>query len=227
MIKSLNELSENLLLAVKKGQDTKELIEELSKVNIETLLKQLREDGNKKAFWINIYNSYYQIFRTYPTVSTSNIYSEKHVQFGNEYFSLDDIEHGILRKYRIKIALGYLPNLFAPRIIKNLAVKKIDYRIHFALNCGAKSCPPIAFYTKGNIAQQLDIATLSFLESETEVILEKMEIHTSSLLSWYRGDFGGISGIKKILSQRLDIPTKGFKVKFKPYSWEDDLGNFA
>ena len=227
MTKSLNELSENLLLAVKKGEDTKALLDELSQVKLETILSQCNDDNHKKAFWINIYNAYYQIIRTFPNLNATKIYTEKYVKFGHDALSLDDIEHGILRKFRIKISLGYLPNFFAPRIIKNLAVKSIDYRIHFALNFGAKSCPPIAFYKPKNIEQQLDIATISFLESETEVILEKMEIHTSSLLSWYRGDFGGITGIKKILTQRLDIPTKGFKIKFKPYSWEDNLGNFA
>lgn len=30
--------------------------------------------------------------------------------------------------------------------IKKLAVSNLDYKIHFALNCGGKICPPIRFY---------------------------------------------------------------------------------
>ena len=40
-----------------------------------------------------------------------------------------------------------------------MAVDVIDFRIHFALNCGAKSCPPIAFYSYDKINDQLDLAT--------------------------------------------------------------------
>ena len=85
-------------------------------------------------------------------------------------FSLDDVEHGILRRYRYKYSLGFITDLFPSKIIKKLAVSKIDYRIHFALNCGAKSCPPIAFYTSLNIEEELNLATQSFLESETDFL---------------------------------------------------------
>jgi thiol-disulfide isomerase/thioredoxin len=34
--------------------------------------------------------------------------------------------------------------------------KKVDYRIHFALNCGAKSCPPIVYYSPEKLDQQLE-----------------------------------------------------------------------
>jgi len=144
---SLNELSEKLLLTIKKSEDCQTLREELSRVKLETILSQLKDDNHKKAFWINIYNAYYQIIRTFPNLNATKVYTEKSVKLENEAFSLDDIEHGILRKYRIKIPLGYLPNIFASQTIKNLSVRHINYRIHFALNCGAKSCPPIAFYT--------------------------------------------------------------------------------
>jgi len=95
--------------------------------------------------------------------------------------SLDEIEHGVLRKYRIKKSLGYLPNWFAPAWIKKWAVDQLDYRIHFALNCGAASCPPIAFYNDIRIDSQLEMATLSFLESETKIDHSSRTIHLSQL----------------------------------------------
>ena len=52
-------------------------------------------------------------------------------------FSLDDIEHGVLRSNRLhptKKMQFFSPD--DPRI--KFCVKKFDPRIHFALNCGAK-----------------------------------------------------------------------------------------
>ncbi|AWV97583.1 DUF547 domain-containing protein [Arcticibacterium luteifluviistationis] len=223
---TINNLAEDLLLKVKKGEDTEALENEIAGLSLEQLKSELNNDILKKAFWINCYNAYYQILRKRTQLIAPEVYTEKAIKVAGESFSLDEMEHGILRKYRIKISLGYLPNIFAAPLIKSLAVAKIDYRIHFALNCGAKSCPPIAFYKTDSLEQQLDMATLSLLEGETEVFYDRMEIHTTSLMSWYRGDFNGEKGVKAILEEKLEIPTKGFKMIYKPYSWEDDLHDF-
>jgi hypothetical protein len=111
-------------------------------------------------------------------------------------------------------------------MIKKHAVSKIDYRIHFALNCGAKSCPPIAFYTADNIEQQLETATLSFLDNETDYLEEKKEVHISRLFLWFLSDFGGKKGIRNILKEKLHLNTNGFKLVFKKYSWEEQLDNY-
>lgn len=91
------------------------------------------------------------------------IFKDKSIHFADAHFSLDEVEHGILRKYRWKYSFGYLPQFLPAMRIKQLAVEAIDFRIHFALNCGAKSCPPIAFYRYDKINDQLDLATQSFL----------------------------------------------------------------
>jgi hypothetical protein len=222
----INNLSEKLLLAVRKQEETTELEEEMSILELDHIISFLNSDSKKKAFWINTYNAFYQILRKYEGFDKSTIYTAKVLEIAKTKFSLDEIEHGILRRYRVKVSLGYLPIIFAPILIKRLAVDKIDYRVHFALNCGAKSCPPIAFYSPEKLESQLEMATVSFLESETSQNLKTMEIKTSSLLSWYRGDFGGPKGIKRILKEKLKLPTDGFKIVFTPYSWEDDLANF-
>jgi hypothetical protein len=224
---TLNQISEKLLLAVKMKQSTDEWTIQLSSIHYPDLIEELKNDNKKKAFWINCYNAYYQILRNNTLVAKSEIYKGKKIEIAGGFYSLDDIEHGILRKYRYKFSLGYLPNIFAPRNIKNLAVDKIDYRIHFALNCGAASCPPIAFYSAKKINAQLDMSTLSFLEGETDIKEEEKEIHITKLFQWFRGDFGGTKGIRRILSKTLKIDTKAYKLVYKPYSWEDDLGNFV
>lgn len=132
-----------------------------------------------------------------------------------------------MRKYRLKWALGYLPDPFAPTLLKKLAVRKLDYRIHFALNCGAKSCPPIAFYSPEKLESQLGMATVSFLEGDTMVFPEKKEIHITRLFLWFMGDFGGKAGIRQILKKELNLETAGMRLVFKEYNWEEALYNFT
>ncbi len=225
--KDLNRISEQLLLAVKMQEDYAVHIKALKSQSLSSLKADLKTDKHKKAFWINIYNAFYQISRKEKLVSKAKIYSTKQINIAGQMFSLDNIEHGILRKYRLKFPLLSLPNPFVSSLIKTLAVDEIDYRIHFALNCGAKSCPPIGSYSVDKIDDQLELATLSFLEGETEVDVEKKEIHISRLFKWFRGDFGGKMGIRNLLSQKLNIDQSNFALVYKEYSWEDDLENYV
>ena len=43
-------------------------------------------------------------------------------------------------------------------------VEPVDQRIHFALVCGAKSCPPIKVYTPQSLEEGLDSTTAAFCE---------------------------------------------------------------
>ena len=222
-----NQLSEKLLLAVKMQNPTNELVAVLRAFPIGQLEKELANDTQKKAFWINCYNAFFQILRKEKNLVKPEIYREKHSYIAGQKLSLDDMEHGILRKYWYKYSLGFLPNLFAGRTIKKWAVDEIDYRIHFALNCGAESCPPIAFYHPNRLEQQLDMATLSFLEGETDVFLDKKEIHVTRLFQWFLADFGGMAGVRQILQDKLNIDTNDSKIVFKAYSWKEELDNFV
>lgn len=224
---SANNLSEKLLLAIKTNHSPDNFLFQLENYSLNQLKKDLNNDAAKKAFWINIYNAFFQIFRKVNQLNKPEIYREKLIKIAAENFSLDDIEHGILRKYRYKYSLGFLPNIFTRRLIKKLAVDKIDYRIHFALNCGAKSCPPIAFYSLEKIESQLQMATLSFLAGDTDLVEEKKEIHITQLFKWFLADFGGKDGIRKILNEHLNIESKGYSLIFKPYSWEENLENYV
>lgn len=223
----MQKLSEELLLVVKMQKPNKDKVAQLANLRVNELYEELDSDQAKKAFWINIYNAFFLILRQEMQLQRPNIFTKKAICIAGIYFSLDDIEHGILRKYRWKWSLGYLPNPFTSKIIRQLAVAKIDPRLHFAINCGAKSCPPIAFYKTQNLDQQLDLASQSFLESETDIYPEKKELHTSRLLLWYCGDFGGRIGSFHLLEKYLDINLEGWKLVYKSYDWGEELGNFV
>lgn len=202
-------------------------VAQLEAITYDELQASLDTDEQKKAFWVNIYNAFFQLLRTEWHLTPPEVFRKRVIRIAGRAFSLDDIEHGILRRYRLKWGLGYLSNPFVREILKNLAVKKMDFRIHFALNCGARSCPPIAFYTSDKINQQLDLATQSFLEAETSVFSEKKEIHITRLFQWYIGDFGGRAGIRRLLEDKLQLKTKGFRLVYKNYDWTEALENFS
>lgn len=223
---TLGKLSEKLLLAVKKQENTTDLLLEIEKIPFKELQKSLRTDTQKKAFWINCYNAYFLILRVEKNIPKSEIYKKKLINIAGILFSLDDIEHGILRKFRYKFSRGFLANLFAAKHIKQLAVSTIDYRIHFALNCGAESCPPIAFYNAEELDVQLDIATQSFLEHNTVFNEQQKTIAVTRLFHWYLGDFGGYKGVRKIYKSQLDTDISSYKIIFQPYSWDEHLFNF-
>lgn len=88
-------------------------------------------------------------------------------------FSPDDIEHGILRaNMPHPYSNRSLPTFFESDDIRSeLALKSenFDPRIHFILNCGASSCPPIKVLTVENVDTALLTAAAGYLESEVSV----------------------------------------------------------
>ncbi|KAK2158173.1 hypothetical protein LSH36_175g03004 [Paralvinella palmiformis] len=108
---------------------------------------------------------------------------------GGHVFSLDDIEHGILRGNRPHPGSKTPPfKDNDPR--RSFVVKVFDPRVHFALVCGAKSCPAVQVYTAENLSFALDAATRSFCEQEVKVYEMRKEIHVSQIFQWYCADFG-------------------------------------
>jgi hypothetical protein len=223
---ALLKLSEQLLYNVKTEEPTIAMEKELATIEKKRLIEGLNNNDAIKTFWINMYNAWFQILATREKKKSPEIFTGKLITIAGTKFSLDDIEHGILRKYRWKLSKGYLPKFFPGKLIKQLAVTAIDYRIHFALNCGAKSCPLIAFYTYDNINKQLDIAAKSFLNSETEFDDIKKQVRVTKIMSWFIADFGGKKGIRKIIKEKLQNDVEGYSVKFKPYDWAAELAKF-
>ncbi len=69
-------------------------------------------------------------------------------------------------------------------------MRRCDPRIHFALNCGARSSPQIAIYSSTNLEKTLNMATASYCNSEINVLPHNNEIILSKLFLWYKNDFG-------------------------------------
>ena len=224
---SLLVYSKELLKAVRDKTETDPYLKNLAEIEYTELANQLTSDTDRKAFWINIYNAYYQILFVQLGLRRPHIFTKQVMRLAGKDWSLDDIEHGILRKYRYKYSLGYFPQLFPSQRIKNNAVQTIDYRIHFALNCGAVSCPPIAFYSADNLEDELNQASQAFIETETIINSNNKSVTVNRILFWFMKDFGGLKGIRSILKNRLNTPLEGYNIRFNQYSWDEKLNNFV
>ena len=187
-------ISQDFLYAAKTGDTTKGYTDTLSKVNEDVLAKQLNNDHKRLAFWLNIYNGFTQVIlkKDPDQYKTRNsFFSSRQVNIAGRQLSLDDMEHGILRHSKIEWSEGYIGKLFPSGFEKKFRVEKLDYRIHFALNCGAKSCPPIAFYEPNSINKQLEVAIKIYLKGECKYDPVKNIVYVPALMGWFRHDFGG------------------------------------
>lgn len=222
-------LAQDLLYAVKTQKPYKILVEKIKDLSLHVLVDDLDTPEKQLSFWINLYNAFIQIeFYKTPDHKPDDFFTKNCIPVAQQLVSFDFIEHGVLRRSKFKYSLGYLNKLFPGKAERMLRVKKVDYRIHFALNCGAKSCPPIAFYTPENIHQQLDLATASYLENESVYHAHENTVEIAKLMLWFRGDFGGKKGIYQML-QKFDIipPDAQPRIIFRKYDWTLVLDNFS
>ncbi|XP_020775994.2 LOW QUALITY PROTEIN: uncharacterized protein zgc:152951 [Boleophthalmus pectinirostris] len=199
------------------------------------LLSLSREE--KLAFFINIYNALviHGFLRLgAPTNMWQRYKFFNYVSYliGGEVFTLQDIENGVLRGNRKGIAQLRRPfSKTDPRL--QMALPEVEPLIHFALNCGAKGCPPIKTYTPQDIDSQLRTAAEAFLENDDACVVDsgKKEVRLSQIFKWYKADFGGTDEklLNWVLEHMADSPKKSSlqdilsvgktKVSYLPYDW--------
>jgi Protein of unknown function, DUF547 len=76
-------------------------------------------------------------------------------------------------------------------------------RVHFGLNCGARSCPPIRAYTVAELDAQLELATVAYLEAETEIDAARCRVRLPRLMALYAADFGDRAAQLDFAARRL------------------------
>ena len=225
-------LSIQLLIAVQEGNSVSLTINELGSISVDQLSNDLNNVDERKAFWINCYNAFTQILLKEKSpdllsqTSRTDFFSSKDIIIGGQALSLNDIEHGMLRHSSIWWSKGRLRKIAPTDFEKKFRVP-LDYRIHFALNCGAKSCPAIRFYDPKQMDDQLDLAMNSFLSSDVEYDKRTKTVTVSKIFDWYRGDFGGKKGIINLLWSHHLIPDdRKIKLNFREYDWSVLLHKF-
>ncbi|TGE08644.1 DUF547 domain-containing protein [Hymenobacter fodinae] len=165
------------------------------------------------AYWINAYNAYTirLILDHYPVQSIKDIgskiqiplvttpWASKFFTIGGNNMSLDEIEHGTLRK------------------------KYNDPRIHFALVCASVSCPRLRneAYTAAQLDRQLDDQGRDFLNNPSKNKVGKSEAQLSKYFDWYKSDWtengqSVASWVNRYSTTKMD---PNAKVTYLDYNW--------
>lgn len=154
----------------------------------------LTPDAARVAFWINLYNALLRHalcamkLRPGATVPLT-AYSRAEYQVGRERWSLHVIEHGLLRTNRPAPYTFWRPlSARDPRLAA--APRVFDARVHFALNCGAVSCPPVRAYEPDALDAQLDLATRAYVAQELTLDRGARTVRLPYLFKLYDRDFG-------------------------------------
>lgn len=226
-----NSLSEQLLTQIKNGQDTQIIQDKLKNTSLEALHSGLKNDNEKLAFWVNIYNAYIQIILSEnPELyeDRGEFFKKEQIAIAGNMLSFDKIEHGIIRKSQWKLGLGKVRKIFPNKFERKLRVDERDFRIHFALNCGAKNCPPVAIYSPKKLDEQFDSSTKNYLKQTSTYNKDKKNISITPLFNWFRGDFGCKDDVKDILKSYGILENTGdISIEYADYNWTLDLDNWT
>lgn len=227
-------LSADFVDRVMHGLPVREHLQRLQGLDPAELQADLDTRQRQLAFWINIYNAYTQHFlRSDPSLYLSDrpaYFAKPQVALAGAQVSLEDIEHGVLRRGATIWTLGHLRVLWTrSAFIRRFAVDAVDYRIHFALNCGARSCPPVMPYREETLDAQLDAISADYLRREVMVDAAAEQVQVPALLLWFSADFGGSAAAKRRILQRHGIllPGSAPSIRYLEYDWTLHIENYA
>jgi hypothetical protein len=171
--------------------------------------------NEKLAYWINLYNAYtIQLILDNSDKNLKSIkdigdkikipfvntpWDVKFIVIGKNKYDLNNIEHGIIRK------------------------EFKEPRIHFALVCAAKSCPPLRneAYVASKLNSQLDDQGVDFLNDKFKNEVGQNSAVVSKLFTWYGGDFKDKMPIIDWINKYSKVKTnKDTNITYKDYNWE-------
>lgn len=191
------------------------LVETLSKVDVSSL-----DENEQLAFWMNLYNvsTVKLITDNYPVgsirdLSTDpiirlNVFGKEFIPLGNRTVSLNWIENEKIRE-------GFR-----------------DPRIHFAINCAARSCPPMRqeAFTGDKVQEQLSDQATRFLNQNSVVERkgDKATVRVTKIMDWFEDDFedwggGVVPFLRKYLSgdaAKMLAGASDVNVKHNDYDWD-------
>jgi len=180
--------------------------------------------NEKLAFWINAYNAFTLtvIVDNYPIESINELHTggrmvghllgktvwdKEFITISNKQYSLNDIEHNILRKMN-------------------------EPRIHFSIVCASISCPTLRTkaFEADRINEQLEVQAHEFIndKSKNSFDVKNRKAYLSKIFDWFDEDFGISSDeILKYISQFLPENTakeinshlSEWKLTYNDYNW--------
>ncbi len=158
------------------------------------------------AFYLNAYNAWilHEALNKYPTRSVKDIlftfFTSKRIKVSGEDMSFDHLEKDIIR-----------PKFNEPRV-------------HFALNCASRSCPPLnrEAFSGEQLDAQLESLAVAFVNSKKGVdyLPAKKTAALSAIFNWYKDDFKGVGGpIAFINQRRKELLPNDARITYQDYDW--------
>lgn len=153
------------------------------------------------AFWINLYNvaTLKLIVDNFPLKSIMDLdkgkpWDVKRITISGKAYSLNEIENTKIRPFK-------------------------DPRIHFAVNCAARSCPPLlnGAFTPEKLNNQLESQTKKFINNTKSTSLSPDKAVISKIFDWYKEDFGNVIGF--INTYRSTKVGQDAKITYQEYDW--------
>jgi len=207
------------------------------------------DQSTRLAFGLNLYNlmisyAFIKVGVATTTFERSAFFNKVRFQVGGQILSFNDLEHGILRSnkrhpYSRNLSFGKGD----PR--RELSLDELDCRIHFGLNCGAKSCPPVRYFRSASVEEELRVVALSFCEQDESCFPDETKhmLYLSKIFKWFEKDFCSskdqlpmvivkyLKGVKKERLERMMAiaadKKKPISIKYRPYNWSAPVNNFV
>lgn len=159
--------------------------------------------NEKLAYWINAYNAFTVklIIDNYPLKSITDLdkpWDKKFISIGGKEYSLNDIEHNILRK------------------------EFNDPRIHFGIVCASYSCPQLLnkAYTANSVNTLLDIQAKRFINDKTRNVISPTKVQLSEIFNWFKDDFTKQGSIIDYINKYSVISVNAdADISYLKYSW--------
>lgn len=185
-------------------------------------------EPERLAYYLNAYNALvlFAVVDNWPIDSVHDVRGWLNPRAGFGFF------------YGLQLPLdGDATNLYD---LENEVIRGfVDARIHAAINCASRSCPPLQPYAfePSGLDAQLDAVTAAFCSSAPHVGVddEAEEIQLSAIFDWYRADFeeharrlGRPATIVDFIlgfaapevGAELERARRaGYEVAFQPYDW--------
>ena len=177
------------------------VVDAIAKENISAMEKK-----QQLAFYINSYNAWilHEALGKYPTRSVKDalftFFTGKHITVAGQQTSFNALEKETIRS------------------------KFAEPRVHFALNCASKSCPPLnrEAFSADKLDGQFEKLAKGYVNSEKGVMYsaETKTAQVSKIFDWYKDDFKSEGGSVAFINKRRTTPLPNdAKISFQDYDW--------
>jgi len=177
------------------------VVDGIAKENVSAMGKQ-----QQLAFYVNAYNAWilHEALGKYPTKSVKDalftFFTGKRITVAGQQMSFNALEKDTIRS------------------------KFNDPRVHFALNCASRSCPPLnrTAFSGDKLDGQFEALAKGYVNSEHGVKFNAAtkSAELSKIFDWYKDDFKAEGDAIAFINKRRSTPLPAdAKIGYQDYDW--------